>query len=235
VNVYYQNALKSASFSMTNTAGGETAEDLVHQDLERTVSCSAPSSLITAVWAPQNVRIADALFISNTNAEQGSLALYDQNGQLAQALSLELGGWNNKIEFPHLAVGRMELALDAGSGGLYAGLVFLSLGTLLPRFTAGVDMSDELRGTGERSFGGQTYGMAGVTLETLSLSWQRITDGERRIMRRYIDAVQFNVNHYISPYEGIDMYAAITGAGTWKKHDSRGFYWDTNIKYREAR
>jgi hypothetical protein len=54
-------------------------------------------------------------------------------------------------------------------------------------------------------------------------------------MRRYIDAVQFNLNHYISPYEGIDMYVALAEAGTWKKHDGNGFYWDTSLKYREAK
>ncbi|MDR1352997.1 MAG: hypothetical protein LBK05_06925, partial [Treponema sp.] len=76
---------------------------------------------------------------------------------------------------------------------------------------------------------------AGVTLEALSLQWKRVTDGERRAMREYIDEVQLHLNHYISPYEGTDLYVTIAEAGKWRKHDGNGFYWDTDISYEEAR
>jgi hypothetical protein len=54
-------------------------------------------------------------------------------------------------------------------------------------------------------------------------------------MRIYIDSAQFSVNHYVNPYEGINMYATIVEGGRWKKRDACGFYWDTSIKYREAK
>jgi hypothetical protein len=31
------------------------------------------------------------------------------------------------------------------------------------------------------------------------------------------------------------MYVTITEAGAWAKHDGNGFYWDTSIKYQEAK
>jgi hypothetical protein len=236
MKVYYQNALKTASLSVTNLVSGEVQSDLIQQDLERTVNCSANSSVITATWTAEAARAADALFISNTNALLGTLKLYNQSGALTRALAIGLGKWNNKITFPSQAVGKIELTLQSPVGTkLYAGMVFLALGLTLPRFVVGVDMSDETRGTGGRSDGGQSWGMDGVNLETIALSWKRVTNEERRIFRRYINDVQLHLNHYISPYDGIDMYVTITGAGTWTKHDGNGFYWDTNIKYEEAR
>jgi hypothetical protein len=235
MNVYYQNALKAADLSITGLISGENAGDLLQQDLKRTVTFASASSTISAQWTVQTTRVADALFISNTNALQGTLKLYDQNQVLRQTITLRLGRWNNKIEFPAQAVGKLELILQASGGNLSLGMVFLDLGVTLPRFSVGVDMSDELRGTGERSYGGQSYGMAGGTLETFSASWERLSSGERETMRRYIDAVQFNLNHYISPYEGIDRYVTLTEAGKWTKHDGNGFYWDTSLKYEEAK
>jgi hypothetical protein len=235
MNVYYQNALKSASLSMTNLAAGESTPDLTQQDLQRTVLSSAPSSVITATFSVQNTRAADTLFISNTNALQGTLRLYNQNQVLQQTINIQLGHWNNKITFPAMAVGKMELTLQASGANLYTGLVFLTLGVVLPRFAVGVDMSDEIRGTGNKSAGGQTYGIRGVTLETDSFSWKRVTALEKETVRRYIDEVQLDVNHYISPYVGIDQYVTITDAGGWKKYDGNGFYWDTEINYKEAR
>jgi hypothetical protein len=235
MTVYYQNALKAAALSMTNIGGGENLTDLIQQDLLRVVSFSAASSVITAAWTPQTTRVADTLFVSNTNALQGTVRLYDQNQALTRTASFQLGRWNNKITFPAQAVGKTELTLQASGETLYAGMVFLDLGIPIPRFTVGLDMSDEIRGTGDRSDSGQSSGMDGVTLETLTASWKRVTDAERRVMRRYIDGVQFAVNHYISPYDGIDMYVTIAEAGKWAKHDGSGFYWDTTIKYREAK
>jgi hypothetical protein len=236
MKAYYRNALKTAALSATNMDPGESAADLAQQDLERTVSFSGASSVITASWAPQAALAADALFISNTSAFQGSLRLYDQNQAPRQSIGLQLGKRNNKIEFPALAVGRMELSLQAPAGAkLYAGLLFLALGAALPRFAPGADMSDELRGAGGRSYGGQAHGMAGVTLGTLSLSWKRVAAGEREEMRRYADAVQFDAAHYISPWDGEDLYVTIAEAGSWPRHAGPGFYWDTSIKYLEAR
>jgi hypothetical protein len=236
MKAYYQNALKTASLSMTNAQSGETPADLIQQDLERTVSFSGASSVITAAWAAQAARAADALFISNTNALQGVLKLYNQSQALSRTVNLALGRWNNKIAFPSQAVGKLELTLQAPAGTkLYAGMVFLALGTALPRFAVGVDMGDEIRGTGGRSDGGQAWGMEGVSLETFAASWKRVTDEERRIMRAYIESVQFSANHYISPYDGIDMYVTLAEAGKWTKHDGNGFYWDTSLKYEEAR
>jgi hypothetical protein len=236
MNVYYRNALKTASLSITNMASGETPGDIIQQDLERAVSFSGASSVITATWTVQTVRAADTLFVSNTNALQGTLKLYNQSMALARTVGLQLGRWNNKIVFPALAAGKLELSLQAPAGEkLRAGLLFLDLAETFPRFAVGVDMSDTIRGTGGRSDGGQTNGMAGVSLETFAASWKRVSGAEREAMRRYIDAVQFDANHYISPYEGTDMYVAITEAGAWTKHDGNGFYWDTSIKYQEAR
>lgn len=226
---------------MTSTLSGETQADLIQQDLERTVSFSAASSVITAAWAAQAARAADTLFISNTSALQGTLRLYNQNQALTRTISLQLGKWNNKIEFPAQAVGKIELTLQAPAVPsaepvkMYAGLVFLGLGITLPRFVTGVDMSDEIRGAGVKSDGGQTYGLAGASLETLAVSWKRLTNEERRVFREYIEAVQFGVNHYISPYDGIDLYVTLTEAGGWAKHDGNGFYWDTSLKYEEAK
>jgi hypothetical protein len=211
MNVYYRNALKTSTLSMTNTVSGETSGDIIQQDLERTVSCTGSSSVITAQWSVQAAHAADTLFVSNTNALQGTLKLYNQNQALTRTIALQLGRWNNKITFPALAVGKMELTLQAPAGAnLYAGLLCLDLAAALPRFAMGVDMSDTLRGTGSRSDSGQTYGMAGVTLETFTAPWKRVTNEEREAMRRYIEAVQLDTNHYISPYEGIDMYVTIT-------------------------
>jgi hypothetical protein len=236
MNVCYRNALKTAVLSITGMGSGETPGDIIQQDLERTVSCTGNYSVITAQWSVQAVRTADTLFISNTNALQGSLKLYNQNQSLVRTIALQLGRWNNKIAFPALAVGKMELTLQAPAGAnLYAGLLFLDLAAALPRFAVGVDMSDMLRGTGNRSDSGQTYGMAGVSLETFTAPWKRVTNEEREAMRRYIEAVQLDTNHYISPYEGIDMYVTITEAGAWAKHDGNGFYWDTSLKYQEAK
>lgn len=236
MNVYYRNALETASLSMTNPKPGESPGDLIQRDLERTVSFSAASSVITAVWTALTARAADTLFVSNTNALQGTLKLYNQSQALTRTISLRLGKWNNKTEFPSQAVGKIELTLQAPAGTeLYAGMVFLDLGLTLPRFAVGVDMGDEIRGSGGRSDGGQSYGMEGVTLETFSAAWKRVTDGERRAMRQYLDGVQFAVNHYISPYEGIDLYVTLTEGGGWVKHDGNGFYWDTSLKYKEAK
>jgi hypothetical protein len=236
MKVWYQNALKTASLSMTGLVSGDDPLDLIQQDLERTVNFSGASSVITASWTARTARAGDALFISNTNALQGTLKLYDQTQALTRTIRLRLGRWNNKTAFPSQAVGKIELTLQAPAGtNLYVGLVFLSLGTVLPRFAVGVDMGDEIRGEGDRSHGGQTYGMEGVTLETFSAPWSGITAEERRVMRRYIDSVQHHVNHYINPYEGVDMYVTIEEAGEWKKHDSYGFYWDTSLKYLEAK
>jgi hypothetical protein len=235
VNIYYRNAFKGASFSMTNLEGGETAADITQQDTGRTVQCGSQSAVVTALWTPQAARIANALFVSNTNALQGALALYDQNLVYTRTVNFELGRLHNKIEFPAQAVGKLELALEAAGENLFLGLLFLDLGIALPRFTVGVDMSDEIRGTAGRSDSGQSWGISGASLETFSASWKRVTEAERHIMRMYIDDVQFNVNHYISPYDGIDMYVTLTEAGKWAKHDGNGFYWDTNLKYREAK
>jgi hypothetical protein len=51
MNVYYRNALKTAALSMTNMGTGETPGDIIQQDLECTVSCTASSSVITAQWS----------------------------------------------------------------------------------------------------------------------------------------------------------------------------------------
>lgn len=235
MKIYYQNALKTADLTVTNLISGEAAEDLLQQDLERTITCNSPTSLITAVWDIKTVRVADTLFVSNTNALQGTLRLYDQNQVLVQTIAMALDRRNNKIEFPPVAVGKLELTLEASGENLTVGLVFLDLGITLPRFVVGVDMSDELRGTGGRSDGGQTNGINAVTLETFTASWTRITEGERALMRRYINDVQFSGNHYISPYAGMDVYMAIAEAGKFTKHDGNGFYWDTTIKYMEAK
>jgi hypothetical protein len=234
MKVYYQNALKTASLSITNLLSGDAPADLPQQDLARTVHCSAVSTTVTASWSVQTTRIADALFISNTNALQGTLRLYNQNQALTRTVNLQLGKWNNKIEFPAQAVGKMELSLQASGQNVYIGTAFLDLGVVLPRFIVGPEMSDKLRGTGGKSRGGQTVGVEGAALETFSASWKRVSEDERRIMRRYIDEVQFHINHYICPYDGIDMYVTITDAGKWVKHGGAGFYWDTEIKYEEA-
>jgi hypothetical protein len=109
MNVCYRNALKTASLSVTNTGAGENPVDIIQQDLERTVS----SSVITAQWSVQAARAADTLFVSNTNALQGALKLYNQNQSLVRTIALQLGRWNNKIAFPALAVGKMELTLQS--------------------------------------------------------------------------------------------------------------------------
>jgi hypothetical protein len=235
MKVYYRNALQTATaLAAATLKPGEAAADLIQQDLERTVSFQTTSAIIVAQWTPQTARVADTLFVSNTNATQYSVQLFDQNmGSVITKTGL-LGRWNNKIELPTRAIGMTQIELS-GTAPLYVGMLFLSLGLTLPRFTVGVDMSDSLRGTGAKSYGGQTYGRQGVTLETLSLAWQRVTNEERRVFREYLDSVQLHQNHYISPYEGIDQYVTVTGAGTWTKHDGDGFYWDTSIKYEEAR
>jgi hypothetical protein len=219
---------------MTNLQSGESVLDIVQKDLERTVSCSQKTSTITATLSAAVT--ADTFFISNTNADKATLRVYDSSNTLSVTLSnVPLGKWNNKLLFPTTQVKKITLDLSATQNNLYAGLLFLDSGAVLPRFIVGVDMSDELNGEGYRSDYGQAHGMEGTMLETISLQWNRITNNARNAMRRYINDVQLYVPHYISPYDTIDMYVTINQAGKWKKHDGKGFYWDTSIAYKGAR
>jgi hypothetical protein len=234
--VYYKNALKEAAFiTASPLAEGFEPRDLYHPFLSRRVLFTSNTAVISAGWGEGCY--VDSVCLADCSFTQARITVKHEGAVAYSGWFYPL--WKNSTFALPAIMPCGELTLEIYGGEVIsAGWMFAGLRTLFPRFNSAPSTGREAAGSGERTEGGQVYGLKRPGLETLDVSFKRIDSRTRRDMTEYIEAVQYVEPHMVEAYNAEEwppMYAALTDAGDFPKRDEAGFYFDTSMAWREAK
>jgi hypothetical protein len=237
MRVYYDNQLKTAAtLAASPLVSGYVAADLHHPFLARDVLFTSNTAIITATWGPDNY--LDSLALCDCDFNQAQVTILDQGGETVFFGTINTAGRVTIFRLPRaIQASHLEVVIYS-SVPVDIGLLYTGMRTEFPRFLVQPDAGFSVTGEAETTANGQVYGLKWPVLRTFSAAWENIDNDARRRMEEFITTVQYVESHIIEPYDTAEfppLYAVLTDGGSFPKRDRAGFWFNTNMSWREAK
>lgn len=239
MRVLYDNKLETAeNLTMTNLDNDTYVTNLYHPYLELAAVCLVPDSEITGSWT-DSITI-DSLSVAYHNGDEVTLTMYDDSGATLATEVITLDSYDNIYYFTAVSgVYSFKLSFIGGVA-LRVGFIFLGEYLELSNFNAGSEYPITFRSSASSTSGGQVYGNFARELKGYSVTWDSMTDTERKELKPYFSLVQtckphmvdlFHLSHDIEE----PFYGVFDGSPDFKKLPESGNYYSLTLKYKEAR
>jgi hypothetical protein len=226
----YNELKKATSVTATNLVSGYTTSLLRNDIGFDGILCTGTQSVITAQW-PLGA-FFDSVAILCSNFVNATVALtFTDNTTWSKSYAREpifyLG--NKK------AVKTLNLYANAA---LAVGELFCSAVWDMPLFKIQPSYGYASTGKVDWTDTGVPYGISGYRQKTLSVAFERVTNEWRLLLEEYIDMVDVFNPHIIAPYDAPDFapfFGTLDKHGDFTKRSEGGFYWDTQLSWKEAK
>jgi len=242
MNVYMNNELaKTESLLSANVDEYSKMEYLYHPYLELPAEFKSIYAEVTGKWAINNPAQIDSLIIANTNVKTYRIVFYDQND--AEVYDTGLITIFEPIQITKLQEKFLAYSFRAtftADGPVSIGLLYIGAEKVFPRFIVAPVKDMAFRGETNRTMGGQSYGIFQQPLEAFGISFVRIENEVKEMIREYMKAVTNVVPHVVDFYpkaheEFPPMYVTLAEGFSATKREENHFYWNFNLAYQEAR
>jgi hypothetical protein len=241
MNVYPNNELEYAIIESSEIIReGSKLSNMVFQFLELQTLFTSNSVMITFSWEQLATVAANSFIIGNTTAIEGRLRLFGADNRPVFDSTFQIESAIDLVELPRdMVILRAELELSSNVD-IYLGYVYLGKKMTLPRFAALPTINLQILGQGNRSYGGQVYGLYRRTLTTASVNFIRLTNIERLNITAYINSMLYTQPHVIDLWpeareEFPLMYCTLNSGMEMQKRNEDGFFWDASLSWLEAR
>lgn len=239
MKILYRNRLKDGGITCSTINPMYSLSDLYHQWLYKAVKFNGNTAVLNFAFNEAESVFCEAIAVCNTNAYCVNIKLfnnagaifYEKNGLVLKGSLVDIF----EIEKPQEIAGA-EITL-IGAETLFCGYIYIGDILKLPNFIPAPAYNSEFMTEGNRSMGGQVYGLKGEILKSWSFAFRQINNDKRLEIERYIEEVQYIEPHIIKPYDsGVEpIYATLTKAGAFTKEKRDGFFWQTNLEYKEGK
>ena len=231
MNVYYQN--NKARLTKIPTVQGSDIDDIYDPMLELAAQFKDETIIIEGFY--NDIVAIDSLCLGFTNAASYELTINDKkySGLIRNEITI------HDFDEPEI-IESFSLTLY-GLDPIYLGHLYLGNKVILPRFLVRPNLNLNLRGERVLSDGGQSFGIKRKALESFAVSFSRISNDEKNIIKNYINSVQNIDPHIIDPYpEARDKfppkYAVVnTDNIPFPKRNEPDFYYDGSLSWQEVR
>jgi hypothetical protein len=228
----YNELKKADPVDVSNLTGAYSASLLYNDIGFDGILCTGTQAKITAEWKSGTFFDSIALLSSNfVNAE--AALVFNDNTTWSKSYAREpifyLG--NKK------SVKKLTLTVYANTP-VIIGEMFCSPVWELPLFK--IQPSYEYKSTGavEWADTGAVYGTSKIRQKTMSVIFERITNEQRLLLEEYIDIADVFNPHIIAPYDAPEFapfFGVLEDHGGFAKRNENGFFWDTQLSWREVK
>jgi hypothetical protein len=183
--------------------------------------------------------IFEALGICYTNAFACNIKAYRDGVLIFEKFNNSLNGEIvNIVETGSTEnVNKIEVEL-LGLDIVYCGYIYIGTIFDIGNFLASPSYATGLINEGQRTQGGQAYGIKGEILREWRFNFRQFSNAKRLEFEQYVRDVQYITPHIIKPYEAGEvepLFVTLASIGDIAKETRNNFYWQFEIGYKEAK
>jgi hypothetical protein len=188
-----------------------------------------------------NNDVIDSFVIGGSNADRFNVSISNHVGNTLFNATLENREYFNIASFEkgNGAVYTINCIIE-NHADIYVEYLFIGPRLEMPPFTVGPGFAKKFRGSADRGYMGQVYGLRQPPLKEISLSFPRVENKTVKLIDAYADAVENVVPHLIDPYpeahkEKAPLYCTLEDGIEEEKREESGFFMMFDLSWQEAK